>query len=546
MALFGGNNDQELNVTIRAKDEASQSLNKVNMSLGKLAGGFAVGTLAVDAFRAGFRFLSGVVTDSLKEFEEANAATAQLNAVLKSTQHAAGLTAKELTDMADALAKNTLYQDEAIVSAENMLLTFTKIGKDVFPQAIETVLDMSTALGQDLKSSAIQLGKALNNPIEGVSALQRVGVSFSNAQQEVIETMVKSGQTADAQRFILKELQTEFGGSAKSAYEAASSITKLQKNMSELKEGIGKGLTPAINNLFNAFAQVSEGMGENVDVGRVTFKVFATIGEVAASAAAAITLVSGALIKMASYAGQTLSVIGLFDSSLAESFEKQRDGARAAEEATVNFFDKLRETNKQVLDSWDEMSTDAAVTGRVAADAYEMTGDEAEAAAKKVESVQKAIADTKSEYEDFQKALRGDTQDLAGAFVEQEQKVRDIEKEIREENKKPEGEFDNERLKELVQQLQREKGALERARGIEQQLPNEIADERRRSQLTPFERNVEDIQKRIAERRDDFTQGVVMNFTFNGAVAGDAGIKKIIADTMNELNRAAALKLAGQ
>jgi len=30
---------------------------------------------------------------------------------------------------------------------------------------------MSTAMGQDLKSSAIQLGKALNDPIQGVAAL---------------------------------------------------------------------------------------------------------------------------------------------------------------------------------------------------------------------------------------------------------------------------------------------------------------------------------------------------------------------------------------
>ena len=64
------------------------------------------------------------------------------------------------------------------------MLTFTGVGKDVFPQAIQTVLDMSQALGQDLKSSTVQLGKALNSPIDGITALSRVGVSFTDAQKK--------------------------------------------------------------------------------------------------------------------------------------------------------------------------------------------------------------------------------------------------------------------------------------------------------------------------------------------------------------------------
>jgi hypothetical protein len=63
--------------------------------------------------------------------------------------------------------------------------------------------DMSVALGQDMSSSAIQLGKALNDPIKGVSALQRVGVSFTASQKEQIKTLVQSGRTMDAQKLIL-------------------------------------------------------------------------------------------------------------------------------------------------------------------------------------------------------------------------------------------------------------------------------------------------------------------------------------------------------
>src|SRR5438046_2647552 len=101
MALFGG--DQELRVTIKAKDEATATINKLRGSVGDLAKGFAVGTIAVDALRSGFRFLSGVVTDSIREYEQLNQATAQTNAVLASTQHAAGLTATEVVNLSKAL-----------------------------------------------------------------------------------------------------------------------------------------------------------------------------------------------------------------------------------------------------------------------------------------------------------------------------------------------------------------------------------------------------------------------------------------------------------
>ena len=120
----------------------------------------------------------------------------------------------------DALERKTGVDGDQIQSGENMLLTFTNVrnevgkGNDIFNQATSTVLDMSVALGQDTKSSAIQLGKALNDPVKGVTALQRVGVTFTAQQKDQIKTLVDSGNTLDAQKIILRELDKEFGGSA--------------------------------------------------------------------------------------------------------------------------------------------------------------------------------------------------------------------------------------------------------------------------------------------------------------------------------------------
>jgi hypothetical protein len=118
------------------------------------------------------------------EYREAQKTGAQTNAVLKSTGDAAGVTKKHIEDLANSISKKAGIDDEAIQSSENLLLTFTKVrnetgkGNKIFDRATQVVTDMSVALGQSGKSSAIQLGKALQDPIKGITALRRVGVNF--------------------------------------------------------------------------------------------------------------------------------------------------------------------------------------------------------------------------------------------------------------------------------------------------------------------------------------------------------------------------------
>jgi len=152
--------------------------------------------------------------------------------------------------------------DETIQSAENLLLTFTKVrnevgkGNDVFNQATRTVVDMSVALGQDTKTSALQLGKALNDPIKGVGALQRVGVSFTKAQKEQIKALVDSGKTMEAQKIILRELQTEFGGSAEAAGKTfPGAMAKLKTSVGNVAEAFGSGLLPPLTKVANTLSQ---------------------------------------------------------------------------------------------------------------------------------------------------------------------------------------------------------------------------------------------------------------------------------------------------
>lgn len=172
---------------------------------------------------AGVGALTAVVKVGIGEFKESTKVAAQTAAVLKSTGGAAGVSAKQVDSLATSIMNYSGIDDEAVKSGENLLLTFTNIrnevgkGNDIFTQATKTLADMSVSLGQDTKTSAIQLGKALNDPIKGVTALQRVGVSFTAGQKEQIKALVGSGKSMEAQKLILKELNKEFGGSAEAA-----------------------------------------------------------------------------------------------------------------------------------------------------------------------------------------------------------------------------------------------------------------------------------------------------------------------------------------
>lgn len=196
----------------------TRSLTKGSTGIAKFG---KVAALAAGA--AGVGALVATVRVGIDEFMEQEKVIAQTNAVLKSTKGIANVTAKEISNLSESLMKKTGIDDEAIQSGQNLLLTFTKVrnevgkGNDIFDQATVLMTDLSVAMGKDMSSSAMLVGKALNDPVKGVSALSRAGVQFTASQKETIKAMVESGNVMGAQKMILKELETQFGGSANAA-----------------------------------------------------------------------------------------------------------------------------------------------------------------------------------------------------------------------------------------------------------------------------------------------------------------------------------------
>jgi myosin heavy subunit len=234
-------------------DAAKQSGGFMNSFMGSFAAGIlSKATDEILAFGKG----------SVQAFEESKQATAQLQASLKSTGEAAGLTQEEIMNLSNELKKQTGIDDDATNATASLLLTFTNIKKGVFEEALPAIQDLAVKMGgdgpADMKGASIQVGKALNDPIKGITALSKVGVSFTQAQKDVITQLVKTGDVAGAQKIILAELNTEFGGSAKAAYEARGAYGQLSVTLDDIQENLGERLLPAVEAVSEGFISVME------------------------------------------------------------------------------------------------------------------------------------------------------------------------------------------------------------------------------------------------------------------------------------------------
>lgn len=231
----------------RSIGDAERDVGKLEKAGSKVSGAFKAMAGGIAAAGIGTLFKG-----ALDAAAESQKVAKQTDAVLKSTGGSAGVTADHVGKLAHSLQNLSGVQDESIQTGQNMLLTFTNVrngvgkGNDIFDQASKTMLDMSVAMGTDSKQAAMQLGKALNDPIKGIGALSRVGVTFTDQQKDQIKMMVAAGDTAGAQKVILAELNKEFGGSAKAAGDAQTPMQRLGLAFGDLQETIGTKLLPVV------------------------------------------------------------------------------------------------------------------------------------------------------------------------------------------------------------------------------------------------------------------------------------------------------------
>jgi hypothetical protein len=230
------------------------ALSRVGKSSGHRFGGImgkAAVAGAAGIIGAGFAAFS-LAKSSLAEAREAQEVGATTAAILKSTGGAAKVTKREYDALTRTLMHKTAIDDEQIATGGNLLLTFKNVKregkglKDIFGRALASSLDLTAAGFGSIDSTSKQLGKALNDPVKGMSALGRAGVQFSADQQDTIKALVETGDLLGAQKIILKEVESQVGGTAEAQKTSAK---ELEVAWGNLKEEIGNALLPVMEDL---------------------------------------------------------------------------------------------------------------------------------------------------------------------------------------------------------------------------------------------------------------------------------------------------------
>ena len=241
--------------------QAEGALKGFSSSLGKIA--LAVGA----AFSV--RAIGNFAKESVLAAEAAATAQARLEAVAAATGVFGDETAK-VTDRLGEFAKSQemriAVDDKVIKGVQAQLLSFKQLSSSadeaggVFDRVTIAAFDMAGVVGS-AEGNAIALGKALEDPTKGLTALARNGTVFTDQQKEQVKVLQESGDLLGAQELILKEVESQYGGVAAATADASD---KLALSFDNIKETAGAALLPVFAELVEGIQPVLEAVGEEL------------------------------------------------------------------------------------------------------------------------------------------------------------------------------------------------------------------------------------------------------------------------------------------
>ena len=262
----------------------------------------------------------GAVAAAASGMVKAGEAAATANARIAQINESMGLFGNEtekvnerLIAYANTTARATGIDQNSIKATQAKLLTFGALAKSAdevngaFDRATKAAIDLAAAGFGDAESNAVQLGKALQDPIKGIAALAKSGVSFTAQEKEKIKTLVETNRTLEAQDLILKAIETQVGGTA---LATANDTDKLKVAFSQVSESIGLILVPILAGLTPILTSIADLASQNA-------KVFVIVGGVIAGVALTILALNAAMKVYKAI--QTIVTVGtlLFNAALA-------------------------------------------------------------------------------------------------------------------------------------------------------------------------------------------------------------------------------------
>lgn len=222
----------------------SSTFNKLGKELlktfakgGAIATGIALTTKALKG-------LFNTVKKGVRDYEDFQQKQKLLSQTLKVTEADTWITVEALNEMASSFQNVTNYTQDSINNLQTVLLGFKNIKGDNFRDATKAIMDMATVMGMDLVSATQTVGKALDDPIKGLGSLARQGFQFSESEKQMLADMVEMGNIAEAQKIILNELNTTYGGAAEAG---AKATTQLKNSWGDLIREMGREVSLSVN-----------------------------------------------------------------------------------------------------------------------------------------------------------------------------------------------------------------------------------------------------------------------------------------------------------
>jgi hypothetical protein len=208
--------------------------------------------------------LGEFIHEGIDKFHELEQSTAKIEANIKATGMAAGITGEELKTMASGLSGHIKATLSEVTDMQSQLLTFPSITKDVFAQAMSQTADIAAQTGHGWSETAIMYGKALNDPIKGLQKLSRYGVILTDQEKERITKLEASGNLIEAQKSMMDAIaHSGYAGVAEAMFNA-DPIARYNKLMGKAQLAIGEYAMEAMKSIVPALESVARGVSSIV------------------------------------------------------------------------------------------------------------------------------------------------------------------------------------------------------------------------------------------------------------------------------------------
>lgn len=286
MPISGGGGDINFGVRITADNQvfvdgvraSNEEVKKLGEGLKKVAGdakeaekgqesltaAITKGNIASDLAIKAFDKLTQVYAEMKEQTRQAQQESLRLDSVLRATHESAGRTAAQITELANAMAKVTAFDDDKVKRAAAQLASFGDIVGATFDRTIRLAADMSAVFGGDLISNTQRLAKALTDPGEALGQLERTFGRFDPEVKRSVKSALELNDVMAAQGVILDAVAGRVEGAATNAYRGLErQIEGTKKAYDDLLKAIGSEVFEAKSKEASVFEKALNSMADN-------------------------------------------------------------------------------------------------------------------------------------------------------------------------------------------------------------------------------------------------------------------------------------------